>query len=262
MIANQDFPPTQAAAKRDLVESLITGLDVILAFDDQHPRLSASDLAKNIGLSRAAARRYLITLAHAGMAGSDGKNFWLTPKVLSLGHSYLGSARLPRTVTPFLQRLTQQIQESTNFAVLDGHDVVYVARAAAPKLTAVGLETGSRLPAYTTAAGRVALASAPPEVGAAWFASVEPIAFTAHTQTNKSIILADLNQIRQQGFALTENQYEIGLRGLAVPLRSRNGQIAGALSVSMSQSTCTSEEALKRFLPPLQATALALMSLL
>ena len=114
-------------AERDLIDGLITGLNVITAFNDDTARLTATELAEKVAISRSAARRYLLTLVHTGMAATDGKTFWLTPKVLTLGRSYLDSARLPRAIVPYLQKLTSELQESTNYSVLEGDDVVYVS---------------------------------------------------------------------------------------------------------------------------------------
>lgn len=246
-------------AKRDLIEGLIKGLEVIAAFSNEKQHLTASELAQITGLSRSAARRYLLTLAHIGMTASDGRSFWLTPKVLMLGRSYLDSARLPRAVVPFLQRLTQQLQESTNFSVLDGPEVVYVSRVNNPKLLTGGFEPGTRLPAYTSTAGRVLLAMLPDEQLNAYMEKTELVPFTHLTVLDKNELYQELMLIRSQGYAVTENQYEVGLRGISVPIKSRNGTVLGAISVSMSVATCSKAEAAAKCIHVLQATANTLL---
>lgn len=246
-------------AKRDLIDGLINGIDVITAFNRETPQLTPGELAKILGLSRSAARRYLLTLVHIGLADSNGKTFWLTPKVLNLGRSYLESARLPRSIIPFLQRLTQQLQESTNFAVLDGDEVVYVSRVNTPRLLTTGFEPGTRLPAFTSTAGRVLLAALPDEVLKATLATMVFVPYTHLTVVNKDDLYQELLLVRQQGFAFTEGQFELGLRGISVPIKNRQGTIIGALSVSMSIASCSRHEAIAKCVPALESTASTLM---
>lgn len=248
-----------SVAKRDLIDGLVTGIDVITAFNDDTARLSASELAEKIGISRSAARRYLLTLVHIGLAATDGRHFWLTPKVLNLGRSYLDSARLPRAIVPYLQRLTLQLQESTNYSVLEGDDVVYVSRVNAPRQLSTGFETGTRLPAYTSTAGRVLLSAMPDEQLRAYLDRVDLIAYTHLTLLDKEQLFRELVAIRESGFGVTENQYEIGLRGISVPVKSRRGALIGALSVSMMISSSSKAEATAKCVPALQATANTLM---
>nr|WP_315220883.1 IclR family transcriptional regulator C-terminal domain-containing protein [uncultured Duganella sp.] len=246
-------------AERDLIDGLITGLHVITAFNDDTARLTATELAEKVAISRSAARRYLLTLVHTGMAATDGKTFWLTPKVLTLGRSYLDSARLPRAIVPYLQKLTSELQESTNYSVLEGDDVVYVSRVNAPRQLTTGFEPGTRLPAYASTAGRVLLSAMPDEALHAYLARVEPIAYTHLTVTDKRQLFEELVAIRESGFAVTENQYEIGFRGISVPVKSRRGNLIGALSVSMMTASSSRAEASARCVPALQATANTLM---
>jgi IclR family pca regulon transcriptional regulator len=246
-------------AQRDIIEGLVTGINVITAFNGEHARLTPTLLAEQINISRSAARRYLLTLVHAGMAATDGRLFWLTPKVLTLGRSYLDSARLPRAIVPYLQRLTQQIQESTNYSVLDGDDVVYVSRVNAPRHLSPGFEPGTRLPAHTSTAGRVLLAELPDEQLHDYLARVELIPYTHSTVLDKQQLLRELLAIREQGFGVTESQYEVGMRGISVPIKSRRGTTIGALSVSMMISSCSKAEATAKCVPALQAAANTLM---
>ena len=246
-------------AQQDIIGALVTGIDVITAFNDEHARLTATAVAERIGISRSAARRYLLTLVHTGMAVTDGRVFWLTAKVLTLGRAYLDSARLPRAIVPYLQHLTAQLQESTNYSVLERDDVVYVSRVNAPRHVTPGFEPGTRLPAYTSTAGRVLLAALPDADLEAYLARVELVPFTHMTVLDKDHLRRELHGIRAQGFGVTENQYELGMRGISVPLKSRRGRLVGALSVSMTVANGTTAEATARCVPALQATANTLM---
>ena len=265
MSSRTNLPGARAARaplKADLIEGFITGLAAITAFTDATPLLTASALAAHLSISRAAARRYLITLNHAGYAATDGRDYWLTPKVLSLGYSYLGSARLPRTVRPFLQGLTAEVNESSNLALLDGRDVVYVARANVARLMSTAIEPGTRLPAHTTAAGRVILAGMAREERDEWLAQADLVAHTPHTVTSRKTFAAEVRAAGTEGYAATENQFEVGLRGIAVPLANRAGTVVGAIGVSMATSSCTSDEATRRYVPALKRAADALMDLI
>lgn len=248
--------PTAAEPSRaDMIDGLRKGLEVICAFDDSTPRLTQSELAHRLDLSRAAARRYLMTLTALGYMATDGKSFWLTPRVMRLGHSYVSSARLPRTVLPFLQKLTESLSESTSLAVLEDEDAVYITRASAPKLLSTTIEPGTRLPAYTTAAGRLLLSLMPDAALDHWLASATLKAYTPQTITDKSALKRELLKLRKLGYAATEGQYELGLRGIAVPLIDSTGAPVGALSVSMSIAAMTSAAAVRYFVPPLRAAA-------
>jgi IclR family pca regulon transcriptional regulator len=154
--------PARAAEtidRKDLIEGLGKGLRVIEAFDDDHPRLTASEAGALAGITRTAARRHLLSLVHFGYASSDGKQFWLAPRVLRLGQSYLGAARLPRLVQPFIQRVSMQCGETVNVSVLDGHEVVYVARSSPPRWVSIGYQVGVRVPAHVVTPGAVMLAA-------------------------------------------------------------------------------------------------------
>ncbi|MYM87313.1 helix-turn-helix domain-containing protein [Rugamonas sp. FT82W] len=245
--------------KRDQIEGLIKGLEVIRAFDHESVRLTPTELGEKVGLSRTAARRYLLTLVHMGMAATDGRTFWLRPSVLSIGHAYVDSARLPRAVVPYLQRLTNQLQESTNYSVLDGDDVVYVSRVNAPRILLAGFDPGMRLPAYTSTAGRVLLSSHSDETLQAYLERVTLIAYTHMTVTDKDQLFREIVAIREDGFGATENQYEMGLRGISVPVKNRVGDVVGALSTSMPASHGSHKEAIARCVPAMQAVANTLM---
>ena len=248
--------------KRDWIAGLEKGLSIIAAFDDAHPRLTASQAGQRCAMTRTAARRYLLTLAHLGYVASDGKLFWLTPRVLRLGQSYLESARLPRAAQPYLQRITAGTQESAYLSVLDGDETIYIARNGTHRGMNTGLVLGSRAPAQTTAAGLMLLALGPPEVMERWLERTLLPAYTAHTITDKHLLRAELQRIHGQGWAISEQQLELGFRGIAVPLLDRHGQLLGGLNVSMLIGSESSADALARVLPVLQETARAMRGVL
>ncbi len=257
--------PSEAAPaldKRDWIAGLEKGLSIIETFDDAHSRLTASQAGERCGLTRTAARRYLLTLQHLGYVASDGKLFWLTPRVLRLGQSYLESARLPRVVQPFLQRVTAGTQEIAYVSVMDGDDIVYVARNGSNRSMNTGFVLGSRVQAQVTAAGLLMLALRDPEWLERWLDAHTLKAYTSHTITNKERLRLELERIRQQGWALSEQQLELNYRGIAAPLIDHHGDLVGALSVTMPMGQESSEDAIKRVLAVLQETARAMRNLL
>ena len=152
----------------DLIVGLGRGLAVIQAFDDEHDRMTVAEVAQRTAIPRTAARRHLLSLCHFGFAATDGKRFWLTPKVMRLGQSYLESARLPRLVRPFIQQLSIATGETVNVSVLDGHEVVYVARSNSPRLVSIGFHAGARVPAHVVSAGTLLLATLALLASALW----------------------------------------------------------------------------------------------
>ncbi len=251
-----------ALARRDWIAGLEKGLAIIEVFDDASPRLSASEAGARCGLTRTAARRYLLTLRHLGYIASDGKLFWLTPRVLRLGQSYLESARLPRIVQPFLQRVTAGTQESAFVSVMDGDDVVYIARNGSSRAMNTGYVLGARVPAQVTAAGMLMLAQRGQDAVEAWLQSGELKAFTSFTIASKDRMRIELARIRNQGWAISEQQLNLYYRGVAVPLRDRRGELVGALSVTMPMGHESSEDAAARVLPVLGETAQAMRNLI
>jgi IclR family pca regulon transcriptional regulator len=256
----RQLPPAVELSRADMIDGLRKGLEVICTFDDATPRLTQSELAQRLDLSRAAARRYLMTLTALGYMATDGKSYWLTPKVMRLGYSYVASARLPRTVSPILQKLTETLGESTTLVALEGEDAVYIARASATKLLSTTIEPGTRLPAHTTAAGRLLLSLMPDADLDRWLQSATLKSYTPLTVTDRPTLRRELQRTRRLGYAVTEGQFELGLRGVAVPLIDSTGVIVGALSVSMSVAAMTSAAAVRHCVPPLQAAAEQLRS--
>lgn len=248
--------------RRDWIAGLEKGLAIIESFDDANPRMTPSQAGERCGMTRTAARRYLLTLQHLGYVASDGKLFWLTPRVLRLGQAYLESARLPRVVQPFLQRVTAGTQEIAYVCVMDGDDIVYVARNGPNRSMNTGFVLGSRIQAQVTAAGMLIMSMRPPEWLERWLAEHELKAYTSYTIASKDRLRLELARIRLQGWAVSEQQLELNFRGIAVPLIDRHGDVMGALSVSMPMGNEATDDAVRRVLAVLQETARAMRNLL
>jgi IclR family pca regulon transcriptional regulator len=241
--------------KKDWIAGLEKGLALLQIFDEHNPRLTATQAALRCGLTRTAARRYLMTLLHLDFVATDGKLFWLTPKVMRLGQAYLESARLPRIVQPSLQRLAVGTQEISFLAVLDGYDLVYIARNGQNRSMNTSFALGARVPCYLTSAGLLLLALLGEEESEQWLANNELKAFSSHTITDPARMRAELALIRKQDWALSEQQLDLAYRGVAVPLRDHKGNVHGALTVSMPIQNETTQEAVQRVLPVLRDVA-------
>jgi IclR family pca regulon transcriptional regulator len=239
----------------DFVQSLERGLSVIRAFDHERPELTLSEVAAVTGVTRAVARRFLLTLASLGYVRSDGRFFSLTAKVLELGYAYLSSLSLPEVAEPHLEALVGEVNESSSVSVLDGHDVVYVARVPVSRIMTVSISVGTRFPAYATSMGRVLLAGMSEPELAAYLSAVRLEPLTARTVSSVAALRGEVARVRSQGWALVNQELEEGLRALAVPIRDRAGKVVAALNVSAHASR-TSLEAMRRdLLPPLLKTA-------
>jgi len=248
--------------KRDWIAGIEKGLRILEAFDTAHTRLNASDAGKLTGLTRTAARRHLLTLAHMGYVGTDGKLFWLTPRVLRLGQAYLDSSRLARIVQPFLQRITTGTQEVAYLSVMDDDDVVFIARSGANRAMNTGFVLGARMPAQVTAAGMLLLAQREPEDIAAWLETHTLKAYTSYTVASKERLHVELMRIRHLGYAMSEQQIDLHYRGVAVALRDGKGHVVGAVNVTMPMGHESSEDAVARVLPVLRETTHAMRNLL
>ena len=253
--------PAPPIDRQHLIEGLGKGLRVLECFSDQHPRLTATEAGALAGLTRTAARRYLLSLVHFGYADTDGKHYWLRPRVLRIGQTYLESARLPRLVMPFLQRLSVQTGETGNLSVLEDHDVVYLARSNSPRVLSIGFHTGARIPAHCVSPGPVLLSQLEPRVLAAWLAEHDFSRFTAHTITSRSNFEQAVGLARQQGYGATDQFINLGISGLSVPLLSRKGLCVGALSLTYQRESYPGESALQKLLPGLKDIAETLRSL-
>jgi IclR family transcriptional regulator, pca regulon regulatory protein len=253
---------TNTLDKRDWIAGLQNGLAMMECFDEANPRLTASQAGLRCGISRTAARRYLLTLEHLGYVAGDGKLFWLTPRVLRLGQSYLDSARLPRLVQPFLQRITAGTQENAYVSVMDGFDVIYLARNGPTRAMNTGYVLGARVPAQVTAAGMVMLAMQTPAWQAGWLGSLKLKTYTSYTIASIESMRDELARVRAQAWALSEQQLELNHRGIAVALRDHHGDVVGALSVTMPMGHESSEDAVGRVLGVLNQTAQAMRNLI
>ena len=223
-------------SERDIMSGLAKGLAVIETFTADRPRQTISQVAEASGLDRATARRCLLTLAHDGYADWDGKFFTLTPRVLRLGTACLATMPLPQIVQPLLDRLSEQIGESTSACILDGAEIVYVARAAQRKVMSIALMPGSRLPAYCTSMGRVLLAALPEAEARARIGPGPLPARTPRTLTDPDAVMAELARVRAQGFAVNDQEVEVNLQSLAVPVCNARGKVVAALNVGLAGS--------------------------
>jgi IclR family transcriptional regulator, pca regulon regulatory protein len=231
---NDSSPPI---AKADLIEGMAKGMAVLESFDTERQRLNATQAAERAGLTRAAARRHLLTLAHLGYLDTDGSHYWLSPKVLRFSGSYLASARLPRLLQPSLNRLAALTRESFSAVVLDAGEVVIVARSASiggQRIMAYGLHLGARLPAHATSTGRVLLAAKSRPDFSAWLKGRELPRLTPRTTVDHKAFRALIAQVRSDDFAVARDEHELGVHALAVPLRNMQGKTVAALNVVAS----------------------------
>jgi IclR family pca regulon transcriptional regulator len=250
------------AIARDIMSGLMKGLKVIEAFSADRPRLSISEAAEIAGLDRATTRRCLLTLSEGGYANYDGKFFTLTPRVLRLGTGCLAAMPLPRIVQPVLDRLSQDIGQSTSVSILDETEIVYVARAAQRRVMSISLMPGSRLPAYCTSMGRVLLAALEPARARAMLENSARLQRTTHTVTDVEILMEVLDDTRKTGFSAIDQEVELGLRSMAVPLRNVRGQTVAALNVGLAAGQEPISSVVERYLPALLAVQRELSTML
>lgn len=246
----------------DFVGGFAKGLKVIEAFGETKPRLTIADVSKDTGLDRATARRCLLTLAELGYAAYDGKFFELTPKILRLGHAYLSATPLPRLVQPYLDQLSEKVGESASVSVLDGTEIVYVARASQKRVMSINLSAGSRLPAYCASMGRVLLAALPETEARAIVAASDLRANTPFTRTDPDALMEEFSRVRRQGYALIDQELEIGLRSIAVPLENARGRVVAALNIGAPAAHAAAEEMAERYLPAMREVQAALRQVL
>jgi IclR family transcriptional regulator, pca regulon regulatory protein len=242
----------------DFVQSLERGLLVIRAFDAEHRELGLSEVARISGLTRAAARRFLLTLETLGYVTFSEGRFSLTPRVLELGYAYLSSLSLPEVAQPHMEALVAQVNESSSISVLDDTDVVYVARVPTRRIMSITLSVGTRLPAYATSMGRVLLAALPDAELNELLQRIELRPLSAHTITDPVTLRAVLERVRRQGWAAVDQELEEGLRSLAVPIHDAGGRVIAALNVSVHASRGTMTSLRRDVLPLAQAAARAI----
>ncbi len=256
------LPDRTAIDPADLIAGLGRGLAVIESFDDAHPRMTVAETAAATGIPRSAARRYLLSLCHFGYAETDGKRFWLTPRVLRLGQSYLEAARMPRLVQPFIQRLSMATGETVNVSVLDGHEVVYVARSNSPRVVSIGFHAGARVPAHVVSPGTVLLAALPDEALRAWVAGHEFGVFSASTVVDREAYLEQVLAARSHDAWISRGRLDAGLVGVAVRLKDRRGETCAAIGMTLQCQPWPPEQMIERLLPLLRETAQTLRALL
>lgn len=220
--------------KTDIIGSLAKGLRVLECFDAERPRLAIVDVAEATGLDRATARRCLLTLYDAGYAEYDGKFFSLTPRVLRLGMGALATLPLPHIVQPWLDQLSEQIGQSCSVSILDEFDIVYIARAAQRRVMSIGLMPGSRLPAHCTSMGRVLLSTLPQEELRNLIDAADLTPRTPNSITDPDLIQAEITLVGKQGYCVIDQEVELGLRSIAVPVYNALGKIVAALNIGMA----------------------------
>lgn len=243
---------------RDYVGALASGLDVLQAFDSDHPRMTLSEVAARTDMDRAKARRFLLTLHALGFVKRSGRQFELTPRVLQLGYAYQTSNRYRAVIQQHLEDITAELGESSSLAILDGDDVVYVVRSSARhRLMAITLSVGTRLPAAYTSMGRVLLAQLPDAELKAFLATVKLEPYTASSITNVSALWQEILKVRGQDYSIVDQELDSGLRSVAVPVFAGNGELLGAINISTNAARVDMETLTERYLPRLQQAAAA-----
>jgi IclR family pca regulon transcriptional regulator len=253
-----DIEPADPSDRRDQVESFARGLAVLRAFGPGRRALTLTDIAKITGQQRSTSRRFLLTLCAHGYAVQEGRLFSLTPRVLELGYSYLSSLGFPALIQPHLAGLTRLLGESSSAAVLDGAEIVYIARSAAPqRLMSVTLGVGSRLPAYATSMGQALLGQLSDAQINTYLATITFERFTARTVTNPASLQAKLLDIREHGFAIADQELEVGLRSIAIAVAASGTAPAFAINVATNVARVSRADIEQRILPALRAAAAA-----
>lgn len=240
------------------VQSFARGLEVIRSFSASAPSQTLSEVAARTGLSRAAARRILLTLESLGYVRSDGRSFSLSPRILDLGFSYLSSMPIWNLAEPVMEELVAQLHESCSAAVLDGTDIVYVMRVPTRKIMRIGLGVGSRLPAYCTSMGRMLLSALPQDELLACLRASARTQRTRHTVTDVAELVARIAQVRRQGWSLVNQELEEGLVSLAAPIVNRAGQMVAALNISGQANRTSARVMQDTMLEPLREAARAI----
>ena len=259
-IVSEDLPPLASLDEfhgdPNFMMSLARGLLVIQAFSERRLQLSISQLSRRTALSRASVRRCLHTLSKLGFAGTDdGRSFYLRPRVLALGHSYLSSMPLATAAQPILEHLSQILHESCSIALLDGTEIVYVARAHVTRIMAIDLGVGTRLPAFCTSMGRVLLANLPPDELETVLPKIEFTRYTDRTVSSVERLRQVLVTVRREGHAIIDQELELGLRSMAVPVRNPAGRVVAAINVGAHGQRVSIQDMRTRFLPYLHAAA-------
>ena len=246
--------------ERDYVQSLSRGLTVLEAFNAERPAMTLADMSRATGLTRATARRLLHTLVALGFVCTDGRTFELTPRVLDLGFAYVSSLQLPDIALPFMEALSDRLHESVSASVLDGAQIVYVARVNTQRIMRISLAIGSRLPAAWTSMGRVLLAGLPDPQLDAFLDGLVVSELTAQSITDVEALRSEIHTVRDQGYALVDQELEVGIRSVAAPLRDRRGRTLAAINVGTHAARVTLKELRGVILPNLLATTRSIES--
>jgi len=256
-ITDGRVPGQEAAPTRDsdFVQSLDRGLAVIRAFGPDRERLSLSEVARATGLTRAAARRFLLTLVKLGYVRNDGREFSLRPRVLELGYAYLSGLAMPEIAAPHLEELVARLRESSSISVLDGHHIVYVARVPTKRIMTVAISVGTRFPAFATSMGRVLLAGMSEEEFERYLAEATLDALTERTVTDAAKLREIVREVARQGYAIVDQELEEGLRAVAAPIRGAGDRVAAAINVSAHASRVSLTAMRTDLLPALLETA-------
>lgn len=241
--------------ERDFVHSLERGLAVLQVFSPEHPSVTLSQAATLTGLTRATARRILLTLEQLGYVRAEGRHFVPTPRVLGIGYAYLSSMDQWQAAHPFMVELAELTQESCSAATLDGTEVVYVARVPSTRVMSVNLNVGARVPAYATSMGRVLLGGLHPAMLDQYFAGVRLLPLTPHTVTDEARLRERIAEAREQGWSLVDEELEDGLRSIAAPIHDRYGRLDAALTICGHAGRVTSAQLRDEFLPHLLIAA-------
>lgn len=248
--------------ERDLMGGLAKGLSIIEAFSAERQRLSISEAAEIAGLDRATARRCLLTLSELGYARYDGKYFELTPRILRLGNAYLSGTSLPALLQPYLDQLSEKLGHSASASVLDGSEIVYIARAAQKRVMSINLMPGSRLPAYCASMGRVLLAALGDVEVAAILAKTVLRANTPFTKTDPAALLAEIGRVRDQGYAVIDQELEIGLCSIGVAVHDARGRVVAAINVGAPSAVLPAADLVGHCLDAMREVQTRLRSLL
>ncbi len=259
-IVGQDMSTASGlpSAGREYVQGLQRGFDVIKAFSAATPSLTIAAVSERTGLTRAVARRYLLTLLELGYVVQRGQQFSLTPRVLDLGYTYLSTMSVATLAQPHMERVVEALHESCSLSVLDGGDVVYIARTPAKRIMSINLVVGSRLPAHCTSMGKVLLAALPPDKLTAFFARGPLVRMSEKTICDEAALRKHLADIRHRGWAFSDGESELGVRTVAAPLVDSSGQVHAAINVSGHASRVSMKDLRRVYLPVLLEAATAI----
>jgi IclR family transcriptional regulator, pca regulon regulatory protein len=245
----------ETPASKEFVRSIERAFSVVLAFGRESSRLTLSQVAERTGLTRASARRFLLTLQSLGYVGSEDRHFFLRPRILDLGFAYLSSVPVFEIVEAHMEPLVHQIQESSSASVLDGTEVIYIVRVPTKRIMSVQIDVGTRLPAYATSMGRVLLAALAPEQLDNYFRNARMERLTPTTVTNQRDLRSALDQVREQGWCLLDQELEVGVRSVAVPLHDSSGHVFAAMNISTNATRVATEKLVGEYLPLLRKAA-------